>query len=128
SSSANVHVAFPPDVIELPLGRVVSINNMLQLRVAESEKERFVTFYMNGLREGIFSNEDRSIIPSKKVATYDTAPEMSAYEITEKLLDKIKKNNYSLVIANYANADMVGHTGSIGPAVKACEIVDECIG
>lgn len=128
TASPNTHVAFPPDIVELPLGRVVSINNMLQLRIAESEKERFVTFYINGMREETFPNEDRVIVPSKKVATYDLAPEMSAYEITEKLLDKVKKNNYSLVIANFANADMVGHTGSIGPAVKACEVVDESIG
>lgn len=124
-----VHVAYPPEVVNMPLGRVISINSKRQLRITESEKERFVTFYFNGQREEPFDGEDRVIIPSPKVPTYDSKPEMSAYELTDKLLEKLKFTpDYSFVLVNFPNPDMVGHTGNIGPAVKACEVVDECIG
>jgi 2,3-bisphosphoglycerate-independent phosphoglycerate mutase len=121
--------AFPPEIINMPLGRIISEAGLTQLRMAESEKERFVTFYFNGQRENPFPQENRIIIPSANVPTYDQKPEMSAYEITQRLLEVLKSNeNYSFILINYANSDMVGHTGNIGPAVKACEVVDECMG
>lgn len=126
---AGAKVAIPPETVEMPLGRVISENGLRQLRVAESEKERFVTFYFNGQRETAFPNEERVIIPSPNVPTYDQKPEMSANEVTERLLEKLKtEGNYAFILVNYANADMVGHTGNIGPAVTACETVDSCIG
>jgi 2,3-bisphosphoglycerate-independent phosphoglycerate mutase len=99
------------------------------LRVAESEKERFVTFYFNGQQEIAFDGEDRLIVPSPKVATYDLMPEMSAIPMTEFLLKRLQETpDYKFILINYANADMVGHTGNIGAAVKACDVVDECLG
>lgn len=121
-------VAFPPEKVDIPLGRVVSEAGIRQLRVAESEKERFVTFYFNGQHEQKYDGEERVIIPSPKVPTYDQKPEMSANEITDVLLEKVRSEEFPFVLINYANPDMVGHTGNIGPAVKACEVVDECIG
>jgi 2,3-bisphosphoglycerate-independent phosphoglycerate mutase len=120
--------AFPPEEIENPLSRVVSDSGLRQLKITESEKERFVTFYINGLREEAFPLEERIIIPSPPVPTYDQAPKMSAEKITETLLNKLQTLDYQLVIVNYPNADMVGHTGNIGPTVKACEEVDKCLG
>lgn len=126
---AGAVVAFPPEVVNLPLGAVISENGYKQLRVSESEKERFVTFYFNGQTETPFEGEDRLIIPSPKVATYDLKPEMSAYEITDTVLERLKPQGfYKFVLVNYANPDMVGHTGNIGAAAKACEVVDECVG
>ena len=123
-------VAFSPQTVDMPLGRVIAEVQKKQLRVAESEKERFVTFYFNGQQETAFEGEDRFITPSPKVATYDLKPEMSARELTDTLLAKLREPNqeYSFILVNFANPDMVGHTGSIGPAVKACEVVDECLG
>lgn len=126
---SGAHVAFPPESVKLPLGRVISEAGYKQLRVSESEKERFVTFYFNGQQESAFEGEDRLIVPSPKVATYDLMPEMSAREMTEELLERMKANlDYKFILLNYANPDMVGHTGNIGAAVKACQVVDECIG
>ena len=126
---AGTHAAFLPEHVDLPLGKVISDSGLKQLKIAESEKERFVTYYFNGLREEPFTGEERIIIPSKKVATYDLKPEMSAYEITDTLLSKLKDPvDYSFILVNFANPDMVGHTGSIGPTVKACTILDECLG
>ena len=121
-------VAFPPIMVDNPLGKVISDANLNQLRITESEKERFVTFYFNGLREQPFPNEDRIIIPSPDVATYDLKPEMSSHEITDTLIRKMQEKNYSLAVINYPNADMIGHTGSIGPAVRAIEAVDKQLG
>jgi len=122
-------VAFPPEVIEMPLGRVISNNGLRQLRACESEKERFVTLYFNGLREHAFSGEDRIVIPSPKIKTYDLKPEMSARELTKAVLNYLTtRQEFSFVLVNYANADMVGHTGNITPTIEACEIVDECLG
>ena len=121
-------VAFPPKYVSMPLGRVISEQNLRQLRMSETEKERFVTYYFNGQREDAFFAEDRVIIPSQKVATYDLKPEMSAREITATLLEKISLNIYDVIIVNLANADMVGHTGNLEATIKACEIVDECVG
>lgn len=120
--------AFPPIPVNEPLGKVVSENGLKQLRITESEKERFVTFYFNGLREAPFKNEDRIIIPSPSVPTYDQKPEMSSDLVTSTVLEKLKANEYSLTVLNFPNADMVGHTGNIGPAVKAIETLDDCIG
>lgn len=119
---------FPPIVIDMPIGSVISHQNMKQLRAAESEKERFVTYYFNGQRDLTYPGEDHLIVPSPKVTTYDKEPEMSAVELTDKILDRITKDNYSLVVINYANVDMVGHTGDFNAAVKAVETVDKCIG
>jgi 2,3-bisphosphoglycerate-independent phosphoglycerate mutase len=122
-------VAFPPEIVDMPLGRVISSHDLRQLRITESEKERFVTFYFNGQQEIEFPGEDRIIIPSPNVATYDQKPEMSARETTEKLLETLRSGtDYSFMLINYANPDMVGHTGNIGPAVTACEVVDDCVG
>ncbi|MCJ7805088.1 2,3-bisphosphoglycerate-independent phosphoglycerate mutase [Patescibacteria group bacterium] len=122
-------VAFPPEIVRLPIGKVVSDAGLKQLRMSESEKERFVTFYFNGQQELPFAQEDRITIPSPKVATYDLKPEMAALEITDTLLEKMREfPDYKMVLVNFANPDMVGHTGSIGPTAKACEVVDECLG
>ncbi|MDD5487300.1 MAG: 2,3-bisphosphoglycerate-independent phosphoglycerate mutase [Dehalococcoidales bacterium] len=125
---AGAHPAFEPEIIDMPLGKVISSTGGLQLRMAESEKERFVTYYFNGQTKDIFPGEQRLIIPSPNVATYDLKPEMSANEITDTLLAKLPTAEYKFVLVNYANPDMVGHTGSIGPAKVACETVDNCIG
>lgn len=126
---AGAKVAFPPEHVSMPLGRVISDNSMKQLRVAESEKERFVTFYFNGQNESPLPQEDRLIISSPSVPTYDKKPEMSAREMTDALLAKVFHGEaYSFILVNFANADMVGHTGNLGAAVTACQVVDECLG
>jgi 2,3-bisphosphoglycerate-independent phosphoglycerate mutase len=126
---AGAKVAFPPEIIKDTLGEILSNNKIKQLRVAESEKERFVTYYFSGLRESPFELEERIIIPSPNVPTYDQKPAMSAYEITNALIDKLNQDReIRFVLINYANPDMVGHTGNIGPAVKAVDVVDECLG
>jgi 2,3-bisphosphoglycerate-independent phosphoglycerate mutase len=127
-TAAGAQVAFPPEVIDIPLGRMVSLAGLRQLRAAESEKEKFVTHYFNGLREMPFPGEEKLIVPSQKVATYDLTPEMSAPELTEKLLQRAQADDFSFILVNYANADMVGHTGNIEAAIKAIETLDECIG
>ncbi len=123
-----VKVAFPPDAVSLPLTRIISENGLRQFHLAETEKERFVTYYFDGMRETSFPGEDRVEIPSPKVSTYDQKPEMSAHEITKELLDRIKINMYDFVVVNFANPDMVGHTGVIKAGIKACEVVDSCLG
>lgn len=126
---AGANPAFSPEKIKIPLSRVISDAGLKQLRLAESEKERFVTYYFNGLIENAFPGEDRVIIPSLNVPTYDLKPEMSAYEITNKYIEFVKsESNYSFILINFANPDMVGHTGNIAPAIKAIESVDDCIG
>jgi 2,3-bisphosphoglycerate-independent phosphoglycerate mutase len=126
---AGAHVIFGPEVIEMPLARVISEAKLRQLHMSESEKERFVTYYFDGLKEEAFPGEMRIIVPSQKVPTYDQRPEMSAREITAKLLDVLKDNpDLAFILVNFANTDMVGHTGSIGPAITACETVDTCVG
>lgn len=126
---AGAKVAFPPEVVEMPLGRVISNHGLRQLRATESEKERFVTFYFNGLRDHAFAGEERVIIPSPKVKTYDLKPEMSARALTESVLNYLRtRHEYSFVLINFPNADMVGHTGNIKPSTVACEVVDECLG
>jgi 2,3-bisphosphoglycerate-independent phosphoglycerate mutase len=122
------NIAYPPQTVEMPLGRVLEQRGIKQLRMSETEKERFVTYYFNGLREDSFTGEDHVIIPSKKVATYDTAPEMSAREITQTFLEKLNGDFYDFICINLANADMVGHTGNLTATMQAVEIVDECVG
>lgn len=121
-------VAFPPQKVLQPLGGVLAEHGERQLRMSETEKERFVTYYFNGMREVPFPSEDHLIIPSPKVATYDLKPEMSALEMTEHLLDRLSIGVYSFILINFANADMVGHTGNIAAAVRACETIDTCLG
>ncbi|MCS7092309.1 MAG: 2,3-bisphosphoglycerate-independent phosphoglycerate mutase [Patescibacteria group bacterium] len=122
------HPAFPPQIVDFPLSGVISASGFTQLKITESEKERFVTFYFNGLRENPYEGEKRIIVPSPKVATYDQKPEMSAYEITDTLLQEMSKENYKFIVVNFPNADMVGHTGNIGACVKAVEVLDQCLG
>ncbi|MCL4378390.1 MAG: 2,3-bisphosphoglycerate-independent phosphoglycerate mutase [Actinobacteria bacterium] len=128
NSVPNVYIAYPAKDIVNTLGEVISKNNLRQLRIAETEKYAHVTFFFNGGVEKPNPGEDRILIPSPKVPTYDLKPEMSAYEVTDKLIEKIKENIYQLIIVNFANPDMVGHTGFFEPAVKAIEAVDKCIG
>lgn len=123
-----VEIAFPPNVVKMPLGRILSENGITQLRMSESEKERFVTNYFNGLRSEAFPMEERIIIPSPKVATYDLKPEMSAFELTDTLIAKIQEGQYRFILVNYANADMVGHTGNLNAAIQAVKAIDACFG
>ena len=119
-----VEVAFPPEFVEMPLSRVIALAGRRQLKLAESEKERFVTYYFNGQRELPFPGEDVVITPSPKVATYDLMPEMSGEEQTKKLLSAIGSNVYDLIVINYPNPDMVAHTGNLEASIKACSLVD----
>lgn len=120
-------IAFPPVEIPQTLAEVLSNNNLKQLRIAETEKYAHVTFFFNGGKEEPVKGEERILIPSPQVATYDLKPEMSAFEVTERLIGELKKDTYDLIILNYANCDMVGHTGVIDAAIKAIEVVDECL-
>jgi len=124
----NVDVAFPPQTLENTLGQYISSLGLKQLRIAETEKYAHVTFFFNGGIEAPNVNEDRILIPSPKIATYDLKPEMSAFEVTDRLLQEINRDYYDLIIINYANADMVGHTGIMEAAIQAIEAVDTCIG
>ena len=124
----NVKVAFKPTRLKNTFGEYISNKGYKQLRIAETEKYAHVTFFFNGGEEKVFNGEERILVPSPKVATYDLKPEMSAYEVTEKLCDAINEDKYDNIILNYANPDMVGHTGSLEAAVKAIEAVDECVG
>ena len=123
-----VQVAFPPDVVKIPLARILSENNLRQFHLSETEKERFVTYYFDGQREKPFSGEDWLEIPSPKVATYDLKPEMSAREVTKEVLRRLRVASYDFILINFANPDMVGHTGVLQAGIKACEVVDECLG
>ncbi len=117
-------VIMEPMTVKYPLSRVLSEHNIKQLHMSETEKERFVTYYFNGLREQPFLHEDWEIIPSPKVATYDLKPEMSTPELTEKLIEKLKSRTYQFIVINFAAPDMVGHTGNVKAAAQACEAVD----
>jgi 2,3-bisphosphoglycerate-independent phosphoglycerate mutase len=120
--------AFPPQPVKYPLCRIFAERGLKQLRSSETEKERFVTYYMNGQKEFIFPGEDRVILPSKGEKSYDLVPEMSAREITQEVVARINNSDYDAIIINIANGDMVGHTGNLEAGIKACEIVDECVG
>ena len=124
----NVKIAFKKEPLVNTFGEVVSKNGLKQLRIAETEKYAHVTFFFNGGEEKQYKGEDRILVPSPKVETYDLKPEMSAYEVTDKVLEAIKSDKYDAIILNYANTDMVGHTGSLAAAIKAVEAVDECVG
>ncbi|MFQ5974493.1 MAG: 2,3-bisphosphoglycerate-independent phosphoglycerate mutase, partial [Alphaproteobacteria bacterium] len=119
---------FPPLELEGVLGELVAEAGLKQLRIAETEKYAHVTFFFNGGREQQFPGEDRILVPSPKVATYDLKPEMSAYEVTDRLVAAIEAGTHDVVILNYANGDMVGHTGDYAAATKAVEAIDECLG
>lgn len=119
---------FPPQSLDKILGQIISEKGLKQLRIAETEKYAHVTFFFNGGREEEFKGEDRILVPSPKVATYDQQPEMSAPEVTDKLVKAIDSGKYDLIVVNYANTDMVGHTGIEKAAIKAVETVDKVIG
>ncbi len=126
--SFTVPVAFPPASIRKTLGEVISQAGYTQLRIAETEKYAHVTYFFNGGEEHPFAGEDRLLIPSPKVATYDLKPEMSALEVTDKVVEAIKSGKYDFIILNYANGDMVGHTGILAAAMTAVSTVDQCVG
>ncbi len=124
----NALIAYKPQVLENTFGEVLSKNHLTQLRIAETEKYPHVTFFFNGGREEKYVGESRILINSPKVATYDLQPEMSAYEVTESLMKDLQEDPKDVIILNFANCDMVGHTGVFEAAVKAVEAVDQCIG
>jgi 2,3-bisphosphoglycerate-independent phosphoglycerate mutase len=128
SDEFDVNVAFPPERIRNGFGEYISNLGLHQLRIAETEKYPHVTFFFNGGEEVSYPGEDRILVPSPDVATYDLKPEMSAYEVTDKLVDAINSKQYDAIICNYANADMVGHTGDIHAATRAIEAIDACLG
>jgi 2,3-bisphosphoglycerate-independent phosphoglycerate mutase len=119
---------FPPENLNDSFGEVVSRAGLTQLRVAETEKYAHVTFFFNGGRELVFPGEERILVPSPRVATYDQQPEMSAPEVTDKVVEAIRSGRFDAIVMNYANADMVGHTGRIDAATKAVETIDFCLG
>ena len=123
----NVEVAYKKEEIRNTFGEYISRRGLTQLRIAETEKYAHVTFFFNGGEEKQYKGEDRILVPSPKVETYDLKPEMSAYEVTEKVVEAIESEKYDCIILNYANPDMVGHTGNIDAAVKALETIDECV-
>ena len=128
ASMPNVEVAFPRTSVRNGLGEYLSQMGMTQLRIAETEKYAHVTFFFNGGSETVFPGEDRVLVPSPKVATYDLQPEMSALEVTDQCVERIESGAYDVIILNFANCDMVGHTGVFDAAVKAVETVDTCVG
>ena len=127
SHSRYFQTIFPTESLQNILGQIVSEAGMKQLRIAETEKYAHVTFFLNGGREDVFDGEDRILVPSPKVATYDLQPEMSAPELTDKLVQAIEADTFDLIVVNYANGDMVGHTGILDAAVKAAETIDQCL-
>ncbi len=126
--ACEVPIAFPPEPINNNLGVFISNSGLKQLRIAETEKYAHVTFFFNSQIEEANKNEDRILIPSPKVASYDTVPEMSAYAVKDAVIEKIREDQYDLIILNFANPDMVGHTGNYAATVKAVETVDTCLG
>lgn len=128
SDEYDVAVAFPPERIRNGFGEYIANQGLRQLRIAETEKYPHVTYFFNGGEETVYPGEDRILVNSPDVATYDLKPEMSAYEVTDKLVEAIRSRRYDAIICNYANSDMVGHTGIFEAARKAVEVVDECIG
>ncbi len=124
----NVLLAYPPEALTMTMGEYISKQGLKQLRIAETQKYAHVTFFFNGGEEKTFEGEDRILVPSPTVATFDMKPEMSAYEVTDAVLKEIEAEKYDVIILNYANCDMVGHTGFMDAAVKAVKTVDECVG
>jgi len=125
---AHIPAAFPPQSVAGGFGEYISSKGLKQLRIAETEKYAHVTYFFNGGVETPYPGEDRVMVPSPRVATYDLKPEMSAYEVTDKLVEAIRSRKYQAIICNFANGDMVGHTGNLAAATRAIEVLDECIG
>ena len=123
----NVHIAFKPESLKNTFGEYISHKRLKQLRIAETEKYAHVTFFFNGGEEKQYPGEDRILVPSPKVETYDMQPEMSAVEVTNKVVEAIQSDKYDCIILNYANPDMVGHTGNLEAAIKAIETIDDCV-
>lgn len=123
----DVHILYDKENVENTLGEYLAANGLSQLHMAETEKYAHVTFFFNGGREEPYKGEDRILVPSPKVATYDLKPEMSAYEVKDKLVEAINTNKYDYIVVNYANGDMVGHTGVYDAIVTAVKAVDECL-
>jgi len=123
----NVEIAYKKEELKNTFGEYISNKGLKQLRIAETEKYAHVTFFFNGGKEEQYEGEDRILVPSPKVETYDLKPEMSAYEVTDKVVEAIKTEKYDSIILNFANPDMVGHTGSVDAAIKAIEAIDECV-
>jgi 2,3-bisphosphoglycerate-independent phosphoglycerate mutase len=123
----NYPIAFPSTDLKNGLGEALSNLGLTQLRLAETEKYAHVTFFLNGGTDTAFPGEDRILVPSPKVRTYDMQPEMSAYEVTGHLVEAIMGGKYDVIVCNYANCDMVGHTGVVPAAIKAVEVVDACL-
>src|SRR5699024_3466849 len=121
-------IAFDKVDLHNTIGEVLANHQMKQLRIAETEKYPHVTYFMNGGREAEFEGEKRILIHSPKVATYDLQPEMSAYEVTDALLEELDKGELNAIILNFANPDMVGHSGKLKPTIDAIEAMDECLG
>jgi 2,3-bisphosphoglycerate-independent phosphoglycerate mutase len=128
SADFNIPAIFPPERLENSFGEYVARLGLRQLRIAETEKYAHVTFFFNGGEERVFEGEDRILVPSPHVATYDLKPEMNAYQVTDRLVEAIHSKKYDVIICNFANADMVGHTGKFEAAVKAIEVIDRCLG
>ncbi|MDA8225580.1 MAG: 2,3-bisphosphoglycerate-independent phosphoglycerate mutase [Betaproteobacteria bacterium] len=128
SDDFQVSVAFPPERIRNGFGEYISRLGLKQLRIAETEKYPHVTFFFNGGEETVYQGEERILVASPNVATYDQKPEMSAYEVTDKLVEAIGQHRFDAIICNYANADMVGHTGNLDAAIHAIEALDTCLG
>lgn len=128
ASMPNVDIAFRPTALTNTFGEYISQKGLRQLRIAETEKYAHVTFFFNGGVEQVYEGEDRALIPSPKVATYDLQPEMSAVEVTDECVKRIESGAYDVIVLNFANCDMVGHTGVMDAAVKAVETVDTCLG
>ena len=126
-SFSGTHIIFENENLKNTLGEVLERNNKTQLRIAETEKYPHVTFFFSGGKEIAFKKEKRILINSPKVATYDLKPEMSAFEVTDALVDEIKRDKNDFICLNYANGDMVGHTGDFNAAIKACEVIDKCV-
>lgn len=120
-------VAFPTEQVKMPLGEVLAENKIKQLRISESEKEKMITYFFNGLREKPFALEERIIISSPQVATYDLKPEMSAPEISETLIEKVQTGEFPFAVVNFANPDMLGHTGNIEKTLVALHVIDDCL-
>ena len=127
-ATINAPVAYAPQNLDDTLGEIISRAGLKQLRIAETEKYAHVTYFFNGGKEKPNPGEDRVLIPSPKVATYDLQPEMSAYQVTDAVVERIRSGNYHLIVLNFANPDMVGHTGIFEAAVKAVETIDACVG
>lgn len=123
-----VKVLFPPEIVENPVAKIVSDYNLKQLHIAETEKYAHVTFFLNGAREDKFVGEERILIPSPAVRSYDEKPEMSAFEVTDNIIKSLKSDAFDFYAINYANPDMVGHTGNLQATIKAIEAVDKCLG